>query len=65
MNSKGAEVIDSWEFCVDLLEKAKVGSVPGFAFGPSGEGHFRMNFAKSEENINDAFDRIEKYCENQ
>lgn len=62
INSKGVEVIDSWEFCVNLLEKAEVGTVPGFAFGPSGEGHFRMNFAKSEEDINKAFDRIEKYC---
>jgi aminotransferase len=61
-NEKGREVVDSWEFCCDMLDKVKVATVPGFAFGPSGEGHFRLNFARSEKDINAALDRIEKYC---
>ena len=62
-DGKGNEVIDSWEFSVDLLDQAQVAVVPGFAFGPSGEGHIRFNFARSEKDINTAMDRIEKYCE--
>jgi aspartate/methionine/tyrosine aminotransferase len=53
---------DSWKFTLDLLDKAQVAVVPGFAFGPSGEGHFRLNFGRSEEDIMRAMDRIEKYC---
>jgi aspartate/methionine/tyrosine aminotransferase len=53
---------DSWKFTLDLLDKAQVAVVPGFAFGPNGEGHFRINFGRKEDDINRAFDRIEKYC---
>ncbi len=51
----------SWEFAIELLEKAKVATVPGAAFGPSGENHLRMCFGRSEEDINKAFDRMEKF----
>ncbi len=51
----------SWEFAIQLLEKVKVATVPGFAFGPSGENHIRMCFGRSEEDINSAFDRMEKF----
>jgi aminotransferase len=51
----------SWEFAIQLLEKAKVATVPGVAFGPSGENHIRMCFGRSEEDINIAFDRLEKF----
>lgn len=54
----------SWEFAIELLEKAKVATVPGVAFGPSGENHIRMCFGRSEKNINQAFDRMEKYFGN-
>jgi len=55
----------SWQFAIELLEKAKVAMVPGAAFGPGGEGHVRMCFGRSEEDINEAFDRIEKYFSEQ
>ncbi|HLM84361.1 MAG TPA: pyridoxal phosphate-dependent aminotransferase [Candidatus Bathyarchaeia archaeon] len=55
---------DSKRFAIELLEKAKVATVPGAAFGPSGEDHIRMCFGRSEEDINLAFDRFEKYFEN-
>ncbi len=52
---------DSWEFAMELLEKAKVAVVPGIAFGPSGESHIRMSFGRSEKDINEAFRRIKQY----
>lgn len=54
---------DSWEFSTDLLDKAQVALVPGMAFGPSGEGHVRISFGRSEEDIEKAFNRIDKYFE--
>ena len=51
----------SREFAIELLEKAKVATVPGAAFGPVGENHIRMCFGRSEEDINLAFDRLEKF----
>ena len=54
----------SWNFSLELLEKAHVAVVPGMAFGPNGEGHIRLSFGRSEEDINEAFNRIdEKYAE--
>jgi aminotransferase len=50
----------SWRFAIGLLEHAQVATVPGVAFGPSGEGHIRMSFGRSEQDINRAFDRMEK-----
>ncbi len=55
---------DSWEFTLDLLDKIQVALVPGVAFGPNGEGHVRISFGRSEEHINEAFDRMEKYFVN-
>ncbi|MCD4761897.1 aminotransferase class I/II-fold pyridoxal phosphate-dependent enzyme [bacterium] len=52
---------NSWEFSNDLLDKAQVAVVPGMAFGPSGEGHIRISFGRSEDDIEKAFDRIDKY----
>ncbi len=53
--------IDSWQFALNLLDKIQVAVVPGVAFGPNGEGHIRMSFGRSEEDIDRAFNRIEKY----
>jgi aminotransferase len=52
---------DSVEFCVRLMREAKVVAVPGNAFGPTGEGHVRMSYCMSREQINEAFDRIEAW----
>ncbi len=56
--------LDSYRFALDLLTQAQVAVVPGVAFGPSGEGHFRLNFGRSEKDLNQAFDRLEQYCQN-
>ena len=54
----------SREFCLQLLEKARVTLAPGGAFGPSGEHHVRMAYCVAEETINLAFDRLEAYFNN-
>lgn len=54
----------SRQFAIELLEGAKVATVPGAAFGPVGEDHIRMCFGRSEEDIDLAFDRMEKFFEN-
>jgi aspartate aminotransferase len=43
-----------------LLDKAGVSSVPGSAYGKSGEGYVRFSFATSEENLNAAIERMKK-----
>jgi aspartate/methionine/tyrosine aminotransferase len=48
--------------CQKLLTEAKVVTVPGVAFGESGEGYIRLSFATSIENINKALQRISEYC---
>lgn len=52
---------DSMKFALGLLDKTQVAVVPGVAFGPNGEGHIRLNFGKTEEEINEAFDRMERH----
>lgn len=51
----------SWSLAMDMLEKINVAVVPGIAFGPNGENHFRINFGRSENDINNSFERMEKY----
>ena len=52
---------DEYAFAIRLLKEAGVVVVPGGAFGPGGEGHVRLCFAMSDDTINQAFDRIEKW----
>jgi aminotransferase len=52
---------DSTAFCKKLLREVKVSTTPGIAFGPTGEGHLRLSFCVTEEIINKAFDRMERY----
>ena len=56
---------DSFAFCADLLEKAKVAMTPGLDFG---EGHdhrrfVRMAYTCSEARLTDALHRLEHYLE--
>ena len=52
---------DSAAFCKKLLREARVSTTPGSAFGPTGEGHLRLSFCVTEEEIDKAFDRMEQY----
>ena len=56
---------DSFAFCADLLEKARVAMTPGLDFG---EGHdhrrfVRMAYTCSEARLTDALHRLEHYLE--
>lgn len=46
-----------------LLDEAHVITVPGGSFGPGGEGHLRLSFGGDEDEINEAFDRIERWIQ--
>lgn len=52
--------MSSMELSMMLLEKAKVATTPGAAFGDVGENHLRLSFANSRENIKEALNRIEE-----
>jgi aminotransferase len=54
------EMGSSMAFALRLLNEARVITIPGAAFGPTGEGHVRLSFGGLESEINEAFDRIER-----
>ena len=54
---------DDQAFALDLAEKAKVGVIPGSAFGPGGQGYFRFSYAAAYEDIAVAMDRIAAFME--
>jgi aspartate aminotransferase len=54
--ARGAGLGTSLAWCEALLERQQVALVAGSAFGA--EGHVRMSFAASEENLNRGLDRI-------
>lgn len=60
-SAKSGQAKNSWDFALKLLERVKVAAVPGIAFGPNGEHHFRMSFGRSEKDIDEAFKRIKEY----
>jgi aminotransferase len=51
----------SMEFCQRLLKEEKVAVVPGTAFGEHGEGHIRISYASSMENLKEALLRMERF----
>jgi aminotransferase len=52
---------DSRRLAADILRRARVAVVPGVAFGPSGEAHLRLCYARGAEDIHRAFDRLDDY----
>ncbi|MDQ3044244.1 MAG: pyridoxal phosphate-dependent aminotransferase [Chloroflexota bacterium] len=50
--------VSSLEMAERLLTEARVGVVPGEAFGVAGEGHIRLSFATGDELLCRAVDRI-------
>ena len=50
--------IKSKEFCERLMTEAGVSAAWGTSFGAYGEGHFRLSYATSLENLKIAVDRI-------
>lgn len=53
---------DSFGFCRALLHKERVGLAPGVAFGPGGEGHFRICYAVAPATLEQALERISRFC---
>jgi len=52
--------MSSEDMAAYLLEKAHVAVTPGSAFGPSGEGHFRMSYACSRRDIKEGMARMKE-----
>jgi aminotransferase len=53
--------ISSFDFCMELVDKAKLAVVPGSAFSELGEGYFRLSYAYSMETLKEGLDRLEGY----
>jgi aspartate aminotransferase len=54
----GRQISGSEDFCLALLEEARVAMVPGSAFGSP--DHVRISYAASLESLREGFDRIER-----
>lgn len=55
---------DSMAFCLDLAESNAVAFVPGVSFGVGGEGHVRLSYAASMEDLSEAMDRLTQFVNN-
>lgn len=55
---------DSYQFALDLLDQERLAVVPGSAFSKYGEGHIRLSFASSMEEIKEAMVRLERFLKN-
>ncbi|MFX1513730.1 MAG: pyridoxal phosphate-dependent aminotransferase [Promethearchaeota archaeon] len=53
----------SQEVAEDILMKTNVCTIPGTAFGDSAENYLRVTFARSIEEIREAFKRISEYID--
>jgi aspartate aminotransferase len=53
--------MDSMTLADKLLQEAHVAVTPGVAFGAAGEGHVRMSFATSDEQLETAIQRMGEY----
>lgn len=53
--------MSSIEFALKLFHEAHVVTIPGIGFGMAGEGSIRMSYGATKDEINEAFDRIEKW----
>lgn len=55
--------LTSFEFCEAMLKNKGVAAVPGSGFGPGGEGHVRLSYATSMDNIRQAVKLIREFVE--
>ena len=53
--------LDSRALALRLIDEAGVGAAPGGAFGPGGEGHLRLCFARDPEKIAEATRRMARW----
>lgn len=59
--SIAATGLNDEEFCERLLYEERVAVIPGSAFGRSGSGHIRASYATSQQNIQLALERLERF----
>ena len=52
---------DSRALALRLIDEAAVGAAPGAAFGPGGEGHLRLCFARDPAEIDKATRRLARW----
>ncbi len=52
---------DATDLCMSILNKAKVGMVPGSSFGVSGKPFIRLCFARDVQVIQEGIDRLKKF----
>ena len=50
--------VNSFDFCLEVLEKTGVAIAPGRDFGPAGEGYIRLSYAQSMENIERSLNKL-------
>jgi aspartate/methionine/tyrosine aminotransferase len=60
-----AGLTDSLAAAKRMAHQAKVGLAPGSAFGPGGEGHFRLCFAQQDATLEEALNRLTTYLRGQ
>jgi aspartate/methionine/tyrosine aminotransferase len=54
---------DSHELCMRILNEAKVGLIPGRAFGPSCPEYMRLCFARTPDVLEEGIKRIISFFE--
>jgi len=54
--------VSSEQFCIDLLDRARVITYPGGDFGPGGEGFVRMSLLAPDPRFREAVDRIARFA---
>lgn len=55
---------DDMAFARKLAHEAKIGVIPGNAFGPGGEGHIRLSYAAADTVIDTAIERLQNFMDN-
>ncbi|MFH0712280.1 MAG: pyridoxal phosphate-dependent aminotransferase [Candidatus Jorgensenbacteria bacterium] len=58
---KGRGKMDSFKLALKILREARVVTIPGAAFGPSGKDYLRFSFAGQPEEIREGFKRLNKW----
>jgi len=54
--------LTSQEFSTLMLDRSGIMVPPGTAYGPGGEGYFRMSLCTNKERLKEAFDRMQQHA---
>jgi aspartate/methionine/tyrosine aminotransferase len=55
--------VDDYDLAVKMVKEAKVGVIPGSAFGLGGENHIRVSFGGSSDDLKEGLKRLINYVE--